>query len=572
MFMEQAIAGPMVLKGKFHGPISNNYESHLTASLGSAGTGILDRGRRFIASGDAVRPVDAPAGGAVTLPGALEGVLRVADALGGGFVFYTNDSVFHAPRFDAPLTRLGSGAVRSFIVGVECVFVRMADGTSALLRLADGRPVAGVPADVVGLRAHSTGFMVGLTRDTSGPPTHVYFTKDARTWKKLAIAGARDNDVYADGDALAVMTDATNGFRIGRDGKAMPIVLTPDEAMEKMMLAMVGGAPPEPTKVPDGGALLTGGWIPSSRHGDEWFLLRGGQLYVARGAEVRKVGPEVRGDLSCAAVEVERQPLLLCAQLGTSMLVYRLDLETGARVLEREVKVTQGVATHIGMGNMYPQAVMIAATCDGRADAGYCVRDVTGAYHTFDAPPQGTKGSVFIFPGEVIYALPDATGAIELQRAGTSERVTFSAETMKPLNATLGVDPGATMPDLPFTTSGIARLPTRIRMFHGPNPFRPAPASPMNHALDLPLDGARPTILSVPGVIATAGLHALRLDGGKLYESADGWATWHEVAPPPTGVPADLDGAMCDERGCLFGAWARVGWERALPERPTPSR
>lgn len=216
---------------------------------------------------------------------------------------------------------------------------------------------------------------------------------------------------------------------------------------------------------------------------------------------------------------------------------------------------------------MYPQTLMVAATCDGRADAGYCVRDATGAFHSFGAPPQGTNGTLFIFPGEAIYAVSDATGAIELRRAGTSERVTFSAESMRPLNATLGLDPGSTNPDLPFTTSGIVRLPTRIRMFHGPNPFKPAPPSPMNHALDLPLDGTGPSIVSVPGVIATAGFHSLRLDGGKLYESADGWGTWHEVAPPATGVPADLDGAMCDERGCLFGPWARVGWERALPDR-----
>ncbi|CAN5925333.1 hypothetical protein BH11MYX4_BH11MYX4_24520 [soil metagenome] len=571
--MEQRLAGPLTAKGRIHGPVANNFEIHPTASLGNGGTGILDRGRRFIASGDTVRAVDAPAVAAVTSPGgALDGVLRVADALGGGFVFYTEDAVFYAPRFDAPLTRLGSGSVRSFIIGVKCVFLRMADGTSVLLQLADGAPIAGVPADVVGVRAHPNGFMVGLTRDPSGPPTHLYFTKDARTWKKLAIAGARDN-AYADGDALVVMSDDTHGFRIGREGKAVPVVLTPDEAMEKMLIAMVGGVPPEPTKVPDGGALLTEGWIPSSRYDDEWFLIRGGQLYVARGSALRKVGPDVKSDLQCSALELGSQPLALCTQLGALMQVYRLDLDTGARVLEREVKVTQGVATQIGgTGNMYPQTLMIAATCDGRADTGYCVRDVAGDFRTFDAPPQGTKGTVFIFPGEAIYAIPDATGAIEMRRAGTSERVTFRAEVMKPLNATLGVDPGSTRPpDLPFTTSGIVRLPTSIRMFHGPNPFKPAPASPMNHALDLPLDGTGPRILSVPGIIATAGLHALRLDGGKLYESADGWGSWHEVAPPPTGVPADLDGAMCDRRGCLFGAWARVGWDRTAP-LPTSTR
>ncbi|HSO34159.1 MAG TPA: hypothetical protein VLT33_16605, partial [Labilithrix sp.] len=177
MFMEQRLAGPLTAKGRLHGPVANNFEIHPTASLGNGATGVLDRGRRFIASGDTVRAVDAPAVAAASSGGALDGVLRVADALGGGFVFYTEDAVFYTQRFDAPLTRLGSGPVRSFIIGVKCVFLRMADGTSVLLQLADGAPIAGMPADVAGLRAHPNGFMVGLTRGPSGPPTHLYFTK-----------------------------------------------------------------------------------------------------------------------------------------------------------------------------------------------------------------------------------------------------------------------------------------------------------------------------------------------------------------------------------------------------------
>lgn len=555
-----------------HGPVANNVESHATAALGNGMTGIIDRGLRYIASGDIIRRVDAPAVAAVASPGPIRGVLRVGDALGGGFVFYTEDSVFHAPRFDAPLTHLGSGPVSSFTLGVGSAFLRRVDGTTALLRLADGKPIPGMPVDVVGLQAHSGGFMVGITQAPSGQPTHVYFTKDALTWKKLAIAGARDR-VYEDGDALLAMTDDTHGFRIGREGRAIPVVLTPDEAMAKMVVAMVGGMPPEPTKVPDDGALVAGGWIRSSRYDDEWFLLHGGQLLVARGSELRKVGAAVKSNFACAATQLERQPLVVCMELGVLMQVYRLDLDTGGRVLEREVKVTQGIANRIGgTGNLYPQTLMVSATCDGRADAGYCVRDATGSYRSFDAPPQGTKGMVLIFPGEALYLVPDSAGSVEVLRAGTSERVTFSAEAMKPLNATLGVSSSSTtVHDLPFTTSGFVRLPTLIRMFHGPNPFTPPSAPPMNHALDLPLDGSGPKLFSVPGVIATAGLHALRLDGGKLYESADGWGTWHEVAPPPTGVPADLDGAMCDERGCVLGAWARVGWDRALPVRASPS-
>lgn len=69
-------------------------------------------------------------------------------------------------------------------------------------------------------------------------------------------------------------------------------------------------------------------------------------------------------------------------------------------------------------------------------------------------------------------------------------------------------------------------------------------------------------ITPVTGVVAVAGPHALRLDSGKLYETDDGWTTWTEIEPPPTGAPPDLARAMCSPSGCVLGPWARIGWRR----------
>ena len=114
-----------------------------------------------------------------------------------------------------------------------------------------------------------------------------------------------------------------------------------------------------------------------------------------------------------------------------------------------------------------------------------------------------------------------------------------------------------------FSESGAVLTGSSLRLFEIPDPFRPMPAAPVSYAIDLALDGSgRVSLISAPGVVVTAGLHGLRLDAGKLYETSDGWATWFETAPPPTGAPRDLGGATCDERGCLLGPWARIGWER----------
>jgi hypothetical protein len=57
----------------------------------------------------------------------------------------------------------------------------------------------------------------------------------------------------------------------------------------------------------------------------------------------------------------------------------------------------------------------------------------------------------------------------------------------------------------------------------------------------------------------TRALHATR--DGKLYETRDAGTSFHEVAPPPSGMP-DVTASLfgCWEAGCLVGLWQRVGW------------
>jgi hypothetical protein len=123
------------------------------------------------------------------------------------------------------------------------------------------------------------------------------------------------------------------------------------------------------------------------------------------------------------------------------------------------------------------------------------------------------------------------------------------------------VDPGTrTDPEIPeFDYRGSLRTQRGVRRFYTRSATLPALATQVSHAIDYPLAGGEPTITTVPGTVVFAGDHALRGSGGKLYESVDGWETWREIAPPPTGMP-DLRYASCTHDGCITQAWIRIGW------------
>jgi hypothetical protein len=71
------------------------------------------------------------------------------------------------------------------------------------------------------------------------------------------------------------------------------------------------------------------------------------------------------------------------------------------------------------------------------------------------------------------------------------------------------------------------------------------------------------TLIPLDGKVAAAGARCLQLTpDGRLRESLDAGRTFHEVPPPPGGLPGGKRGAMvrCFETGCEIGPWYRSGW------------
>jgi hypothetical protein len=469
---------------------------------------------------------------------------------------------------------LGQHPVTEFQLGPGFAFVSSEDGFRGFVGLEDGKPIANTPSNVLALWAHPAGFL--LAASTEGG---LLFGTSLNSWRKLPIQGV--SDAMVDHDSFIVIDAQDRALRVSSKGTVSPISLQEGIDRHTLRLRELEGQWYQPSATgpagpPAEGSLLDGLWAPTLRADDEWFGVQNNQVYLLRAGsgELKAIGAKLLPDEGdCGPKVLSGKPLLVCTTLGSRLRVLRLDLVTGARTAEVDVRVTQGQAYQVGDAPVfYPQTLFITSNCRGDATGGLCIRDSDGSYATFHFPGGKSwfgadardRGAPYVFPGEMLLLRLDAAGALSVFRGSDGAQYHFDASTLRAASTALRwaeAAKGAGMP--PFLEAGALRTPTSLRLFYDPNPFQPLPAAPLSYALDLALDGTgQARLLPAPGVVAAAGAHGLRLDRDKLYETNDGWSTWYEVAPPPSGVPSSLAGARCDDRGCTLGPWTRIGWER----------
>ena len=542
-------------------PIRNNFGTAATTYLGHGRAGLLHGGRRFLWQNEALAPLDTG-----DSPG-LDAVVAVPPGLGGGFVFSGEHGVASADTFGGPLRKLTDHPT-SFVVAPQAVLVFDANAgrfRSVFLSTKDGKELSGAPHEVERLFTNRN----GLALATSTAASKCWFTADGRVWKELALRDVRL--AGEDGDGLLVFTEGKQ-FHLGEDGRLIPAHLSPDEELTRRGSAQLAQMMPSSVTGAEDvfeGSLFDTGWAPTGRSDDEWFQVQDRHVCTFRtstGVRACSPGTVGREDEYCGATMLPGGPFIGCFSLGTRLSVFHVDLATGGTSLERTIEVKAGFARHIGsVAGTFPITQMVAASCEGDARNGICVRDAQGNWRTFGSPPQAA--TVLPFPGELVILSRSPEGHVVVESAGTSSRRVFAADEVSRVDRAMGVgEADASIHEPPVVQLGALRTATGIRQFFGPNPSLPVTRAE-SYAVDFPLTEPGPlTVRRVSGAIAQAGLRALRLYGGKLWETSDGWLTWYEVAPPPTGVPADLGGAMCDERGCVVGAWARLGWDRPVAD------
>ena len=515
----------------------------LTSVAVPGGDGIVSKGRRFVFEGVSARPV----------PGdeALEGVATVPAPLGGGYAFFGSGNVYYAPTFEAPLRLVGKGVER-FTIAPRALFLVKEDDTVALVGL-DGATLPGPPGQVESVGVHPQGFMVALAGHPKDDGMTVFFSTDARAWRSLAVTQAPAMSLR-DGDVLAIVRRGTTPLFVDAKGHLQKREKH-DEDDEGL---------PLPTKAPSPGALLAEGWLESPIDPDGYFTVRRGHLFVAHERTLRDLGSPFPPELDCKAAATGHVALATCVQLGRTSQIYLLDLARGTATLEREVASAGLVAPQVLPTT--PATVLVGASCAGDPRGGFCVRAEDGHYVSIP-PPSGPFGSLHLFPGEA-FALSPATGrGMDLRDLVRRRDVHYAPEGLATLLAAPSGAPPRPSSSLFARPSPVAvvRTATGLRVLFSPNPLQATGGVPReNVVVDLPLDGRAATTSVVRGTIAAAGARAIRVDGGKLYESVDAWRTWHEAAPPPTGAPGDDEATACTATGCRVGPWARVGWDEPL--------
>jgi hypothetical protein len=461
----------------------------------------------------------------------LDGVMAIDAPLGGGFVFLGDAGIFWSGTFDGPLQKL-SGAEAAFSGRVAPHAVLC--GT--VLVGTDGKPIRGAPENVTELYANRRrGFAIAVT--STGVAS---LSSDGAHWRVLKLGHV--SSAYEESDTLTVLQDS-KALRVSADGKVTPVTLTDEERLALQLVSIMRPVTDDPFE----GVFIEGLWQPTGRAADEWFKVLASRDIVvthAGSGVAQKIG--TASDDGCYAVTYER-PLVVCIDVGKRLRVFHVDVGTGALELEKDVVVKSGVAARIGDApGTFPTTLFITATCSGDGAHGYCVRDEQGGWRDLPAST-ATSGMLLPFPGEVL-SLTDAGGGWEL-RSPVSLVRTVSADDVARMNKEVGA----------AASTGVLRTANGIDMLYAPDPMKPV-TDAVSFALHVPFDPrAQPSVSRVSGVVATAGLHGLRLDGAKLFETDDGGSSFYEVPLPPGGL-RDLGGAMCWNAGCVVGPWARVGW------------
>lgn len=529
------------------GPHQGEEGTDATVYLGEGRAGLLHGGRRYVFSAERLTLVEAPDAPALTRVIARSRLL--------GFVFVGPGGIYAAPTFEAPPLRITPDQD-----AFEALAPRAVVLTNGEMRSTDtGALVPNLPPLVDHTLTHSAlGFALARTPSDN---KHVWYTKDGSAWTRLTLPGVtapRSDHIvfFQHEDRIVASVNDQYAFTVDVAGHVRRVPAHDDWQVTQTPL-------PAPVEdLYEGALLVAPGW--SHTRDDEWFTVAGNEPFLAApatrtrrrfGAPVGRPRDTCRGFLHGGAAFVH------CYAVGEHWSLSRVDLHTGVATIDRAIEGEEVRSYDVQVdARIDPSAIHTTLGCD--LGPGHCVRDAKGVWSNHAEVDPFGRTHWLSFLGEDVRLDEDLRGNLVLSsdRRGTR---TFTSTELDQLAKTLNAPRHLEDPvhESPVVLTFELQTAAGIRRIYSPNPLLPMPAAPFTSWVDLSFDPKVPiTIDHIAGVAAVAGRRALRLAEGRLWETADGFHTWHEVAPPPTGVPSDLAAAFCTESGCVLGPWARIGW------------
>lgn len=550
-------APPQYLLGDPSGVIT-----HVLPLAGGAHGVVVDRRRIVFSRGE-----PRLAGDRTSEP--INGAAKVPARFGGGFLFWTEGSIFRSEAFDSALLPVARtpDRVESISFGPKAIMVRTSNGERWGISLPKGERVPLAPLGLVDVVALDEGRALGF--DDRGS---VFTSVDqGEHWTDAtAQVKGKPTRVLIHEDELWLEDDATSAMRLEPDGHLSWFDKVPEDPSAELR-------PRDPRWRGGDYALRTA--IRSGVAIDEStaLVLEGGDLYridTRTGDVLSVVTGRLPPDASCQGMAVPGDVLFACisrASNNAASFVVSHTLGGDGPSIEQTFGQAnlQFYASDDG-GLVYGGPCSSAPASGASNVATACVRLPTGTWEERDLSAIVTDAGVG--PGDVQVArwIPRADGRVValvtepqpgLYDPGTGTLTPVAEE----LRALVGRSyyPGRPGYRMRYSkhSGGFFYLIDSTWSFLGTTLHG---ASPSGESLEILEDGRlKPSPYGFESVFSFQ-LGVGRSKDGRLYQTSDHGASWTEVAAPPTGMDS-LELLACSSVGCDFGAFYRLGWQLRPP-------
>ncbi|HVH41839.1 MAG TPA: hypothetical protein VM925_05830 [Labilithrix sp.] len=539
--------------------------------LGSPGVFglVVDRRRVLVGRGEPRVSIDA-----TTEP--IVGASKIPVRFGGGFLFWTANTLYRADAFDsvlAPLARVPE-AIESISFAPKAVLVHTRDGARWGIGLPSGERAAIGPLGVTDVQALDDGRAVAWTDQGA-----VFTSTDhGAHWVDVTVQlkSAPAKVALVAGD-LWVFEASAGASRVEVDGRLSWFDTAPSESSPELR-------PKDPRwrggDAPLRAVLRAGAAIDDSTA----LVIDSGDLVrvdVRTGAVLSTVPGRLPPDASCEAVPVSGDVLFACTSRNAasgSAFVVGHTLASDTPVVEQTF--TGGGHFYAGDDGGLAYAGSCQGTSPGSADDGHvCVRMPGGVWEERDLSGLALDGGASDI--HVARWVPRVDGHVVAILVGTHAGVYDPVATrLTPLDeeaqeiVARGAASYPAFPGKPGRGGRYKRILSPSDVVDASWSFASGDSlrgwQRHGESIELSPDGKltrSPYSLDV----AHAGSMGLGLSkDGRLYQSSDHGASWIEVAAPPSGAEA-IDLVSCTSAGCDLGAFYRVGWS-ARPPVPEPER
>lgn len=557
---------------------------NVTLALGSAGSFglVVDKSRVVIGRGEprvATDSTDEPIVGARKLP----------TRFGGGYLFWTDRSLYRAEQFDAPLkpvVRVPDSIARgndfqSVSFASKFVLVRTSNGERWAIGLPNGERKAIEPINVADVEALDDGRALAFNdqgaafASTDGGDHWADITAQIRS--SPSHVNVIDNEIW-------LIESAGGALRLELDGHLSAFDKPPADKTPEIRARDPKWRGQE---APLRSAFRSGAAVDDSNA----VVIEDGDLVridVRSGEVTTVVTGKLPPDAHCEAVPSSGDVLFACVSRGAAgsagAFVVSHTLVGDSPVVEQTFGVNAqfyasddgGLAFAGPCGGNAPNAGGGYAPPSPTQDNTVCVRQPGGGWQEQDTSAlqsDGGPGDVRVLrwvprsDGRVVAFIYDQVPGIYDPHTGNIVALGDDARDIVMQGYTGGGGAGRYRKhvyhrgDSPMIDSSWSFAPNgalRGWQRHG-------------GMIEITDDGRLNKSPYAFDVLA-AGPYALgRTKEGRLYQSSDHGATWTEVAGPPSGAGA-VEMRSCTTAGCDLGAFYRIGWQVRAPRiDPNPT-